>query len=139
MTDPASFYVGRVMTVAEDRKLWSTLQRARALLVELETSRKSADIDRVRHGLMHEVESIMDQLGWAPESSAETAARIALYDPVTTRAGEPELPFADEPGAYEGWTEEQKRRLYEQVSRPAEPVRKPARFPDGEPWPPQPY
>lgn len=101
------------------RSAAAALQRARAVLLQLETSRTSEDIERVRHGAMHEVEYALRILGFPFERTSETDMRLARYTN-TTRVGrlEVELPFADEPDAYAGRTDEQKRRLYEGLVLP---------------------
>lgn len=92
MTGNSKHYVGRALTMHQCRELASALARARSLLVELETERDSAQIDRVRHGAMHEIETATRILGVKPDPATlrEPLARDRKPDHVLSN--EP-LPF----------------------------------------------
>lgn len=61
---------------AKVRATVQCMRRARRLLVELETLRTSADINRVRHGVMHELETALTLLGTPLEWPSEVKPRL---------------------------------------------------------------
>lgn len=110
-----------------DRQYWSrlafsagaALQRARRVLLELETSRKSEDIERVRHGAMYEVEYALRILGFPFERTPETDERVARYHPGVNRVGP--LTVDQVENLYGSFTERQRRDLFENTPVPIEP------------------
>jgi hypothetical protein len=69
VTDEVGHLADQVLiaTLIKQRDLKFALRRAYVALRELETSRRSEDIERVRHGVMHELETALRALGIKPE------------------------------------------------------------------------
>lgn len=63
-----------ITVMVKTRNVKQAVRRAYVALSELETSRRSEDIDRVRHGVMHELETVMRSLGMDPAQVRAAAA-----------------------------------------------------------------
>lgn len=87
---------------------------------ELNTSRRSEDIERVRKGVEYELERALRLAGHPWEGHRSPGPVIGDYKGETVAVDE-ELPFED---SYAAWTPEQRRTLYENFPKPKPPCGK---------------
>jgi hypothetical protein len=78
-----------------ERRAAQALIRARAALVALETERSPEQIERLRHGAMHEIETAARLFGH-PLNFYTGEASSAVVRAVESAKEEPELPFNTE-------------------------------------------